>query len=168
MSKRECYSHLFGELGAALSDADWIAKANESLPPNLSALNARFVAGSRSDKLLQVCYRPGPESFNFISLSGGVVAEMLDQAAAHCGTFVTSHGCPTLTLTAHYLRAGRGSLFVATARLLTVTSVSAVVGAELADERERQIASASVVVQLIKDITRYTRDHHHAAAMRDR
>ena len=79
MSKRECYSHLFGELGAALSDADWIAKANESLPPNLSALNARFVAGSRSDKLLQVCYRPGPESFNFISLSGGVVAEMLDQ-----------------------------------------------------------------------------------------
>ena len=80
---------------------------------------------------------------------------MLDQAAAHCGTFVTGHGCPTLTMTANYLRAGTGSLYVATARVLTVTSVSAVVVAELADERERRIASESVVVQLIKDITRY-------------
>ena len=155
MSKRDCYVDLFGEVGAALSDAAWIARANGSLPPNLSALNARIVAGSRSDRVLQVSYRPGPESFTFISLSGGCVAEMLDQAAAHCGTFVTSHGCPTLTMTANYLRAGTGSSFVATARLLTVTSASAVIAAELADEHERLIASASVVVQLVKDITRY-------------
>ena len=73
-----------------LSDADWIRLANDCLPPNLSALNARIVAGSRTDRCLQVSYRPGPESFTFISLSGGSVAEMLDQAAAHCGTFVTS------------------------------------------------------------------------------
>jgi uncharacterized protein (TIGR00369 family) len=155
MSKRDCYADLFGENGAALSEAAWIARANGSLPPNLSALNARFVTGSRTERLLQVSYRPGPESFTFISLSGGCVAEMLDQAAAHCGTFVTSHGCPTLTMTANYLRAGTGTSFVATARLLTVTSASAVVGAELADERDRLIASASVVVQLVKDITRY-------------
>ena len=77
-----------------LSEADWIELANDSLPPNLSALNARIVAGSRTDRFLQVSYRPGPESFTFISLSGGCVAEMLDQAAAHCGTFVTSYGCP--------------------------------------------------------------------------
>lgn len=155
MSERDCYADLFGEDGAALSDAAWIARANGSLPLNLSALNARIVAGSRSDKSLRVSYRPGPEYFTFISLSGGCVAEMLDQAAAHCGTFVTGHGCPTLTMTANYLRAGTGTSFVATARLLTVTSASAVVGAELADERDRLIASASVVVQLIKDITRF-------------
>ena len=114
MSKRECYVQLFGDFGATLSDADWIDLANDSLPPNLSALNARIVAGSRADRFLQVAYRPGPESFTFISLSGGCVAEMLDQAAAHCGTFVTSYGCPTLTMTANYLHAGIGSAFVAT------------------------------------------------------
>jgi acyl-coenzyme A thioesterase PaaI-like protein len=155
MSEWDCYADLFGEGGAALSDAAWIARANGSLPPNLSALNARFVTGSRTERLLQVSCRPGPESFTFFSLSGGCVAEMLDQAAAHCGTFVTSHGCPTLTMTANYVRAGKGSEFVATARLLTVTSAAAVLGAELADEREGRIASASVVVQLVKDTTRY-------------
>ena len=98
-----------------LSDADWIGLANDSLPPNLSALNARIVAGSRTDRFLQVSYRPSPESITFISLSGGCVAEMLDQAAAHGGTFVTSYGCPTLTMTANYLHAGTGSAFVATA-----------------------------------------------------
>ena len=68
---------------------------------------------------------------------------------------MTSHGCPTLTMTANYLRTGTGSSFVATARLLTVTSASAVIDAELTDEHERRIASASIVVQLVKDITRY-------------
>jgi acyl-coenzyme A thioesterase PaaI-like protein len=156
MSERDCYTQLFGEFGATLSDADWIELANDSLPPNLSALNARIVAGSRTDRFLQFSYRPGPESFTFISLSGGCVAEMLDQAATHCGTFVTSYGCPTLTMTANYLHAGTGSTFVATAGLLTVTSASAIISAELTDERERLIASGSVVVQLVKDITRYT------------
>jgi uncharacterized protein (TIGR00369 family) len=155
MSKRDSYAQLFGEFGAMLSDADWIGLANDCLPPNLSALNTRIVAGSRRDRFLQVSYRPGPESFTFISLSGGSVAEMLDQAAARCGTFVTSYGCPTLTMTANYLHAGTGSTFVATAGVLAVTSASAVVEAELTDERERLISSASVVVQLVRDITRY-------------
>ena len=97
------------------TDADWIGLANDSLPPNLSALNARIVTGSRTDRFLQVSYQTSPESFTFISLSGGCVAEMLDQAAAHGGTFVTSYGCPTLTMTANYLHAGTGSAFVATA-----------------------------------------------------
>ena len=133
-----------------LSEADWIELANDSRPPNLAALNARIVAGSRTDRFLQVSYRPGPESFTFISLSGGCVAEMLDQAAAHCGTFVTSYGCQTLTMTANYLHAGTGGMFVATAGLLAVTSASAIISAELTDERERLIASASVVVQLVR------------------
>lgn len=156
MSKRDCYARLFDECGTELSDADWIALANHSLPPNLSALNARIVTGSRTEALLQVSYQPGPESFTFFSLSGGCAAEMLDQAAAHCGTFVTGHGCPTLTMTANYLRAGTGGAFVATARLLTVTSATAVIDAELTDEREMLIASASVVVQLMKNMSRYT------------
>jgi uncharacterized protein (TIGR00369 family) len=153
--RRDCYARLFGETGAALSDADWITQANEALPPNLSALNARIVGGSRSDKVLKVCFRPGREFFTYIGLSGGCIAEMLDQAAAHCATFVTSRGCPTLTLTVNYLRMGAGQSFLAAARLLTVSSATAVVDTELTDERERRIASASVVVHLIKEITRF-------------
>jgi acyl-coenzyme A thioesterase PaaI-like protein len=56
-------------------------------------------------------------------------------------------------MTANYMRAGKGSEFVATARLLTVTSAAAVLGAEPTDEREGRIASVSVVVQLVKDTT---------------
>jgi hypothetical protein len=44
MSKRDRYKTLFGEFGASLSDANWVGWANDSLPPNLSALNARIVA----------------------------------------------------------------------------------------------------------------------------
>jgi hypothetical protein len=39
--------------------------------------------------------------------------------------------------------------------VLAVTSASAIITAELTDERERLIASATVVVQLLKDVTRY-------------
>ena len=39
------YAQPFGESGATLSDADWNRLANDSLPPNLSLLNARIVGG---------------------------------------------------------------------------------------------------------------------------
>jgi uncharacterized protein (TIGR00369 family) len=155
ISSRNGYRRLFGESGAALSDTGWIAAMNRALPPQLSALNARFESGSRSDMCLKVSFRPGPERFTaFNILSGGSGAEMLDQTAAHCGTLVTGHGFPTLTMTVNYLRPGRGCLFVATARLLKVTSTAAVLGADLADEQGRPIAAASVVAQL-RDIARY-------------
>ncbi|HEY2503437.1 MAG TPA: hypothetical protein VGI68_19000 [Mycobacterium sp.] len=46
---RETYASLFGELSNSLSDEDWIARANVSLPPNLSVLKARLVMGSRAE-----------------------------------------------------------------------------------------------------------------------
>jgi uncharacterized protein (TIGR00369 family) len=154
-SRRDNYRRLFGESGATLSEPEWIAAMNSSLPPQLSALNARFDAGSRKDKCLKVSFRPGPERFtSFDSLSGGSIAEMLDQAATHCGTLVTGHGLPTLTMTVNYLRVGTGSLFVVIARVLSLTRTSAVLGADLADEHGKPIASASVVAQL-RDISRY-------------
>ncbi|WP_236595427.1 PaaI family thioesterase [Mycobacterium paraintracellulare] len=151
----DAYRCLFGESGAALSEPEWIAAMNAALPPQLSALNARFESGSRAARTLRVSFRPGPERFTaFTILSGGSTAEMLDQTAAHCGTLVTGHGLPTLTMTVNYLRAGTGSLFVVTAEVLSVTSTSAVLGAELVDEQGRPVASASVVAQL-RNITGY-------------
>lgn len=154
-STRDAYLRLFGESGAALSEPEWIVAMNSSLPPQLSALNARFETGSRMDKSLVVSFRPGPERFTaFMALSGGSIAEMLDQTAAHCGTLATGHGFPTLTMTVNYLRAGKGGLFVATARVLSVTSTSAMLGADLAGEQGRSVASASIIAQL-RDIARY-------------
>jgi hypothetical protein len=69
---------------------------------------------------------------------------------------VTSYGCPAFTLTADSLHAGMGSAFVATAGLLAVTSGSAVISAELIDEREWMIATACVAVQLIEDVSQYS------------
>ena len=112
------YPLLFGESGAAFADADWIDHANKYLPPNLSALNTTFVDGSRAQRSLRVSYEPGPSAFNFAQLSGGSIAEMLDQAATHCGSFVTSHPCPTLSMNVTFLRAGTTKSYVATGRLI--------------------------------------------------
>jgi len=142
------YARLFGEEGAALSDGQWIAQANDALPPNLSALNARFTAGNRAEEFLQIRYMPGPASFSFTRLSCGSIAEMLGQTAQHCGAFVTSYPCPALTLTVNFLHTGVGASFVATAGMLAVKQGCATVAAELTDERERLIASASVVVSV--------------------
>jgi uncharacterized protein (TIGR00369 family) len=154
-SSRDAYRRLFGESGAALCEPEWIAAMNTALPPQLSALNARFETGSRLERSLTVSFHPGPERFTaFKTLSGGSIAEMLDQAATHCGTLVTGHGFPTLTMTVNYLRAGTGSVFVVTARVLSLTRTSAVLGADVADKPGRSVASASVVAQL-RDISRY-------------
>lgn len=148
------YPLLFGESGAALTDEDWIDHANKFLPANLSALNATFVDGTRAQKVLRVAYEPGPSAFNAAQLSGGSIAEMLDQAATHCGSFVTSHPCPTLTMNVTFLRAGTTKSYVATGHVIKLTSVTAVLGADLTDNNGRLIATVSLVSQLIKDLSR--------------
>jgi uncharacterized protein (TIGR00369 family) len=148
------YPLLFGESGAALADADWIDHANKSLPANLSALNTAFVDGSRTQKTLRLSYKPGPGAFNFSQLSGGSIAEMLDQAATHCGSFVTSHPCPTLAMNVTFLRAGTTESYVATGSVIKLTSVTAVLGADLNDENGQLIATVSLVSQLVKDLSR--------------
>jgi acyl-coenzyme A thioesterase PaaI-like protein len=148
------YPLLFGEPGAALADADWIAHANKHLPANLAALNTTFLDGSRTERSLRVSFEPGPSAFNFTALSGGSVAEMLDQAATHCGSFVTSHPCPTLTMNVNFLRAGTAKSYIATGRIIKLTSVSALLGADLHDDKGQLIATVSVLSQLLKDLSR--------------
>jgi hypothetical protein len=153
MSEWDCYADLFGEGGAALSDAAWIARANDSLPPNLSALNARFVTGSRTERFLQVSCRPRSGVLHLLQPQRWMCRRNARSSSGAVRHVRDEPRCPTLTMTANYMRAGKGSEFVATARLLTVTSAAAVLGAEPTDEREGRIASVSVVVQLVKDTT---------------
>jgi hypothetical protein len=40
------YLRLFGDAGRALSDRDWIERANQCLPDNFAAINARYLDGS--------------------------------------------------------------------------------------------------------------------------
>ncbi|BBY23259.1 PaaI family thioesterase [Mycobacterium stomatepiae] len=148
------YLGLFGQPGAALSDADWVAHANKHLTPNLSALNARFLDGSREERWLRMSYEPGPGAFNFAQLSGGSMAEMLDQTATHCGSLVTGCPCPTLSMTVTILRGGTAKSYLATGRVLKLTKTNAVLGADLDDDTGRRIATISVVSQLITDISR--------------
>lgn len=148
------YIGLFGEPGAARSAADWVAHANNNLTPNLSALNAQYLDGDRSEKWLRMAYRPGPGSFNVTSLSGGAIAEMLDQAATHCGSLVTGYPCPTLSMTVNIMRAGGTKSFVATGRVLKLTKTNAVLAADLDDDTGRRIATGTVVSALVTDIGR--------------
>lgn len=148
------YVGLFGEPGAALSAAEWVEYANKNLTPNLSALNTRYLDGSRDEQWLRMSYRPGPDAFNFAQLSGGSIAEMLDQTATHSGSLVTGWPCPTLTMTVNILRAGKAMSFVATGRVLKLTKTNAILGADLDDDTGRRIATATVVSGLITDIAR--------------
>jgi acyl-coenzyme A thioesterase PaaI-like protein len=138
----------------ALSDAEWVAHANKHLTPNLSALNAKFLVGSRDERSLRMSYEPGPSAFNFTALSGGSMAEMLDQTATHCGSLVTGYPCPTLSMTVTILRAGATKSFVATGRVLKLTKTNAVLGADLDDDTGRRIATITVVSQLLTDLGR--------------
>ncbi|WP_260860512.1 hypothetical protein [Mycobacterium tilburgii] len=72
------YLGLFGEPGTALTEPEWIAHANKNLTPNLTALNATFLDGSRAERWLRMSYEPGSGAFNFAQPSGGSMAEMLD------------------------------------------------------------------------------------------
>lgn len=148
------YIGLFGVSGLALSTAQWVEHANANLTPNLSALSTRYLEGNRDEQWLRMSYRPGPDAFNFAQLGGGVIAEMLDQTATHCGSLVSGWPCPTLSMTVNILRAGRATSFVATGRVLKLTKTNAVLSADLDDDGGRRIATATVVSQFITDLAR--------------
>jgi acyl-coenzyme A thioesterase PaaI-like protein len=148
------YLGLFGEPGLALSDAQWVEHANQHLTPNLLALNAQYLDGCRKERWLRMSYEPGAGAFNFTQLSGGSIAEMLDQTATHCGSLATGCPCPTLSMTVTILRAGSAKSYVATGRVLKLTRATAVLGADLDDDTGRRIATVTLVSQLITDISR--------------
>jgi acyl-coenzyme A thioesterase PaaI-like protein len=148
------YLGLFGEPGLALSDTEWVEHANRYLTPNLAALQAKYLDGRRDERWLRMSYEPGPGAFNFAQLSGGSMAEMLDQTATHCGSLVSGCPCPTLSMTVTILRAGTAKTYVATGRVLKLTKTNAVLGADLDDDTGRRIATVTVVSQLITDISR--------------
>ncbi|MCV7092590.1 PaaI family thioesterase [Mycobacterium interjectum] len=148
------YLGLFGEPGLAFSDAQWVEHANQHLTPNLSALRAKYLDGSRAERWLRMSYEPSPSAFNFAQLSGGSIAEMLDQTATHCGSLVTGYPCPTLSMTVTILRGGTAKSYVAAGRVLKLTKTNAVLGAELDDDTGRRIATITVVSQLITDLGR--------------
>ena len=148
------YLGLFGEPGAVLSDAQWIDHANQCRTPNLAALNASFIDGSRTERWLRMSYEPGPGAYNFTQLSGGSIAEMLDQTATHCDSLATGYPCPTLSMTVTILRGGRTKSYVATGRVLKLTRTNAVLAADLDDDVGRRIAVVTLVSQLITDLSR--------------
>lgn len=53
-----------------------------------------------------------------------------------------------------FLRAGTAKSYVATGRLIKLTSVTAVLGADLTDDKGQLIATVSLVSQLVKDLSR--------------
>jgi uncharacterized protein (TIGR00369 family) len=148
------YLGLFGESGLRLSGAEWVDHANQHLPPNLSTLNTRYLDASREEQWLRMSYEPGPGAFNSIQLSGGSIAEMLDQTATHCGSLVTGWPCPTVSMTVTFLRAATAKSYVATGRVLKLTRATAVLGADLDDDAGRRIATVTLVSQFITDLSR--------------
>lgn len=143
------YTVLFGEAGLALSDIEWIDQANRSVSQTLSVLSATIIDGSRSERRLRMSYEPGSSQRNFVQLSGGMIAEMLDQTATHCGSLVTGRPCSTLSMTATILLGGTTKSYVSSAKVLKLTKTNAILSADLDDATGMRIASMTVVSQLI-------------------
>ena len=104
------------------------------------------------------------QSFTFFSLSGGCVAEMLDQAAAQCGTFVTSHGCPDADGELH--TGGERKRVCRHGSPANRDKRCGSAWCRADREREGRIASVSVVVQLVKDTTRYSDEFTRRSTLR--
>ena len=145
------YLDLFGTTGEALTDADWIDRANRYRTPNLVALNAFYEAGSSKERWLRMTYRPGSAAMNFAQLSGGSIAEMLDQTATHCGSLVTRWPCPTISMNITILRGARTASYSATGHILKLSRSNALLAADLDDETGTRIATATIVSYLLTD-----------------
>ncbi|OBJ12672.1 hypothetical protein A5624_10490 [Mycobacterium sp. 1482292.6] len=136
-----------------LTDADWVEYANQHLTSELSALNAQFLEGSSSERWLRMSYQPGRNAINHNPIRSGLIAEMLDQTAIHCGYLVTGYPCATTQMELVIMRPATACCYVATGRLIGRTAEAAFLSAELADEAGFEIATIRAAAQVATGLT---------------
>ena len=134
----------------SVPEATWVNVYNEILPPCMVAIGAEMLEASRADGMLRMRYTPGPTAKSFAWVSGGAIAEMLDQAACACGSLISGYPCPTLSMTMNILRPATTETFVAHARTEKISSVTATASVELKDADGKTVAIALVVSTLVK------------------
>lgn len=149
---RRRHLRLLGGPGQVPTDADWVEYANQHLP-ELSALNAQFLEGSRSQRWLRMSYQQDRSAVSHNPIGSGLVAEMLDQTATHCGYLVAGYLCATTQMEMVILRPAKACFYVATGCLLALTAEVAILSAELVDGAGLETATIRAAAQPATGVT---------------
>jgi uncharacterized protein (TIGR00369 family) len=145
----------FSQLGEeALSDEKFLEMYNFTLPPGLRLMNAKMMS-AEADRGEVVLTFDLDESWVNVAgfVSGGYIAQALDQAATAAASLVSGKAAPTIEFKVSFLKAARPGTFVATGIVVQIGNSVAFTEAKITDSNERLLATATVTSQLISAAT---------------
>jgi uncharacterized protein (TIGR00369 family) len=120
-----------------------------------AALDCRIVALDRKAGVIHLTFNPGPQ---FVQgrgvVQGGIVATMLDFAAAFAALSVLPEGqtAATASMTANFQGAVRAGLVKATGKVERAGKRLVFVRAEIAGDDERIMAAGTAVMTVLPDL----------------
>jgi uncharacterized protein (TIGR00369 family) len=141
----------FAQLGEdTLSDEQFVAAYNGTMPPGMRLMNAKMLSAAANRGEVVLSYELDDRFVNVAGfISGGYIAQALDQAATAAATLVSSKAAPTVEFKTSFLRAARSGLLVVTGAVVQVGKSIAFTEAKAVDSKERLLATATVTSQLI-------------------
>lgn len=141
----------FSELGTApISDEQFVAAINATMPSGLQLVNATCQSASRDRGEIVVSYELDDKFINVAGfICGGYLAQILDQTATSAAALVTGKAAPSIEFKTNFIAAARPGKFIATGSIVQVRKSIAFTESKMSDSEGNLIATASVTSQLI-------------------
>jgi uncharacterized protein (TIGR00369 family) len=141
----------FSELGTRpMSDGQFVAAVNATMPPGLALMNATCLSASRNRGEVVFSAEIDERFVNVAGfICGGYLAHILDQAATCAATLVTGQAAPSVEFKTNFIAAARPGKFIATGSVVRAGKSIAFTEAKMSDSASNLIATAAVTSQLI-------------------
>jgi uncharacterized protein (TIGR00369 family) len=151
MVEANTQSFSFAQLGEeTLSDEQFVAAYNDTIPPGMRLMHAKMLSAAADRGEVVLSYELDDRFVNVAGfISGGYIAQALDQAATAAATLVSSKAAPTVEFKTSFLKAARSGLLVVTGTVVQVGKSIAFTEAKAVDNKERLLATATVTSQLM-------------------
>lgn len=151
MAKTSSQEFTFSQFGdESLSDEKFVAMFNLTLPPGLRLMKARMLSAAADRGEVVVSYELDESWVNIAGfISGGYIAQALDQAATAAASLVSGKAAPTIDIKTSFHKAARPGTLVVTGRVVHIGQTVAFTEAKAVDKSERLLATATVTSQLI-------------------
>jgi uncharacterized protein (TIGR00369 family) len=141
----------FSQLGEeSWSDEMFVEAFNETIPPGLRLMKAKMLSAAADRGEVVVVYDVDERFVNVAGfVSGGYLAQVLDQVGTAAASLVSGKAAPTIEFKTSLLRPARPGLFVATGTAVHVGKSIAFTEAIVVDSEDRLLATAMVTSQLM-------------------
>jgi uncharacterized protein (TIGR00369 family) len=141
----------FSNFGATeMSDEQFVAAVNATMPPGMKLIHAVCVSASRDRGEIVFSAELDVRFINVAGfISGGYLAHILDQTATAAATLMTGKAAPSIEFKTNFIAAARPGTFTATGSVVRVGKSIAFTEARLSDSEGKLIATAAVTSQLI-------------------